>query len=434
MRYSSRKSTTVCGYVPQCAKRLVGKLVQCLSPERALALLSAALAAACFAAEASYLSGSDGDQASTVALFVCGAFFACASAYSQCCLTRRPRIVYREPHQRVDFVSKEGGLAWVPAAAPQLCRDDFAHPPKGRWFRDNAGRAVLLRGVNLGGASKMPRNKHRSTAAHEGFYDSPDDVTFVGRPFPLDAADEHLVRLRSWGLTFLRLVITWEAVEHAGPGVYDEEYVEYVVALVRKCQDYGISVFLDPHQDVWSRWTGGDGAPAWTLTKVGFKLDAIDACGAALTQQAWVAKGEQMGVDSPFPKMIWGLNYQRLACATMWTLFWAGNELAPKTKIDGESAQDFLQGHYIRAMARVARAVKDEPNVLGFDTLNEPSPGWAARAAPLDMWGMPFLMGHTLSPLESMFAGNGHAVDVDFYAEPFVFQSRDTLNPDQVGR
>ena len=140
MRYSSRKSTTVCGYVPQCAKRLVGKLVQCLSPERALALLSAALAAACFAAEASYLSGSDGDQASTVALFVCGAFFACASAYSQCCLTRRPRIVYREPHQRVDFVSKEGGLAWVPAAAPQLCRDDFAHPPKGRWFRDNAGR------------------------------------------------------------------------------------------------------------------------------------------------------------------------------------------------------------------------------------------------------------------------------------------------------
>lgn len=27
-------------------------------------------------------------------------------------------------------------------------------------------------------------------------------VTFIGRPFPLDRAQQHLVRLRRWGLTF----------------------------------------------------------------------------------------------------------------------------------------------------------------------------------------------------------------------------------------
>jgi len=38
-----------------------------------------------------------------------------------------------------------------------------------------------------------------------------------------------------------------------GPGQYDAAYLAYVVAIVRKCAEHGISVFVDPHQDVWSR-------------------------------------------------------------------------------------------------------------------------------------------------------------------------------------
>ena len=44
-----------------------------------------------------------------------------------------------------------------------------------------------------------------------------------------------------------------------------QDYIEYVVAVMRKMREYGISCFIDPHQDVWSRFTGGDGAPGWTL-------------------------------------------------------------------------------------------------------------------------------------------------------------------------
>ena len=39
----------------------------------------------------------------------------------------------------------------------------------------------------------------------------------MGRPFPLEEADEHFRRLKAWGLTFLRFLVTWEAVAHEGP-------------------------------------------------------------------------------------------------------------------------------------------------------------------------------------------------------------------------
>jgi hypothetical protein len=40
--------------------------------------------------------------------------------------------------------------------------------------------------------------------------------------------DEHFACLRAWGLTFERLVLPWEAIEHAGPGVYDREFLDYL--------------------------------------------------------------------------------------------------------------------------------------------------------------------------------------------------------------
>jgi hypothetical protein len=83
----------------------------------------------------------------------------------------------------------------------------------------------------------------------------------VRRPFPLDEADEHFGRLASWGFTFLRFLVTWEAIEHEGPGIYDEEYLDYVHRVVQRAQQHGISLFIDPHQDMWSRFSGGDGAP-----------------------------------------------------------------------------------------------------------------------------------------------------------------------------
>lgn len=32
-------------------------------------------------------------------------------------------------------------------------------------------------------------------------------------------------------------------------GIYDEEYIDYVIALLHKCREYNLKVFMNPHQD-----------------------------------------------------------------------------------------------------------------------------------------------------------------------------------------
>ncbi len=151
-------------------------------------------------------------------------------------------------------------------------------------FKDGAGRTVMLRGVNLGGNSKTPYNPAGASHIKDSFYDY-HNASFVGRPFPFSEADEHFSRLRQWGFNCLRLLVTWEAIEHAGPGLYDFAYLDYLQKIIEKAGEYGFYLFIDFHQDVWSRWSGGDGAPAWTLEAAGLNITALHQAGAAFLHQ-----------------------------------------------------------------------------------------------------------------------------------------------------
>lgn len=275
---------------------------------------------------------------------------------------------------------------------------------EGRWIKDEEGRTLILRGANLGGSSKVPASPDGATWRKEGFYDY-RGASFVGRPFPEAEIDEHLDRLDRWGMRFFRFLVTWEAIEHDEPGAYDEAYLAYVRKVIKKAGDRGMSVFIDPHQDVWSRWTGGDGAPAWTLEKVGFRLDALHASGAAILHQE--TAGE-------FPRMIWPSNYNRYACATMFSLFFGGNLLAPETLVEGEPVQDYLQRHYLAALRHCHRRLKDLKNIAGFDSMNEPSAGWIGLPrADLPAPKVLVPIGPTPTAFQAMLAASGRPVEVD---------------------
>lgn len=275
----------------------------------------------------------------------------------------------------------------------------------GRWIKDHAGRSLILRGVNVSGSAKnpsIPSGADRSTASLL----QPESVSFVGMPIPLHAADEHFARLRAFGHRLLRLVVTWEAIEHAGPGQYDEAYLAYLRALIEHAARYDLQIFVDPHQDVWSRFTGGDGAPAWTLDCVGIRRDMLVPCGAAIVSAYH---------DGPLPTMIWPTNYTKLGAATMFTLLFAGSDFAPSLQMEGEPVSEFLQRHYVAALVKLARALRGLPNVIGYGTMNEPSAGFIGlRDLRQSIPGM-VAKGPSPTPFQSMLAAAGFPQEVEVW-------------------
>jgi len=290
---------------------------------------------------------------------------------------------------------------------------------KGSWFVDEYGRTLLLRGANLD--AKVPAKPDGATHITEGFFQHAD-VSFVGRPFPLEEADSHFTRLRHWGLTFFRFLVPWEAVEHRGPGMYDEEYLDYLCAVVEKAHTYGLNLFIDSRQDVWSRFSGGDGAPGWTFDLIGMDITRFKQTGAAVTHQAY---GDQ------FLPQVWALNGHKLAAATMYTLFFGGNDFAPRTKVDGEPIQEYLQRHRINAYQQVAKKLKDMPNVIGYDTMNEP---WKGYIGCHDLNSIKWLMyrnGDCPTAFQGMLLGSGIPQEVEVWRAflPKLIGKK-VLNPD----
>ncbi|MDR1930974.1 MAG: glycoside hydrolase family 5 protein, partial [Treponema sp.] len=284
---------------------------------------------------------------------------------------------------------------------------------------DENGRVLMLRGCNLGGSSKLPLTGKPFSSA---------GAVFAGRPFPLEEAEQRFVELARWGFNFVRLIITWEALEHEGPGIYDESYLAYLRKLLIEAEKQGVSVFIDPHQDVWSRFTGGDGAPSWTLEKLGMDPAALAAAGAALP----VSSGR--GPEKALP-MIWPTGYNRYAAASMFTLFFGGNVFAPETRIDGESAQDWLQSRYIEAVAHCRRRLKNCKALTGWGTMNEPHQGFIGCR---DLKGLGHFLvasGPMPSPLAAMAAASGHTVEIPVYSTGILGvrkTGRTFLNPGGV--
>lgn len=119
----------------------------------------------------------------------------------------------------------------------------------GTRFKDSQNREVTIRGINVAGDAKYPKTPDVPTSVGDGFFDA-DNVSFVGRPFSLDDAHIHFSRLWKLGYNTIRYIFTWEAIEHEGPGKYDDEWISFTIGVLRIAKQYGFYVFMDPHQDV----------------------------------------------------------------------------------------------------------------------------------------------------------------------------------------
>ncbi|ANB12501.1 hydrolase [Sugiyamaella lignohabitans] len=299
-------------------------------------------------------------------------------------------------------------------------------------FRDGKNRVVVLRGINLDGSSKLPAKPPLTTYTpvdetnpNDPFWDG-DNVSFIGRPLDLEEAPEHLERIRSWGYNTIRYLYSWEAIEHSGPGIYDDDFIDYSIKVLKLLKSYGFYIILDPHQDVWGRYSGGSGAPLWTYYLVGMDPKTFTVTNAAFVQNLFP---KEEGGPENFPKMFWATNYYRFVCQVMFTLFFAGRHFAPNAIVNGKNIQDYLQDSLLDAMIYFYKQIEekagelyeiDEVNggggILGSETLNEPNPGLAGFK---DIGVVPktqnLKLGTTPTAFQSMLLASGHAVTVENY-------------------
>jgi endoglycosylceramidase len=188
----------------------------------------------------------------------------------------------------------------------------------GSWLRDAKGRVVLLRGVNVVYTEGTPQEEQRAPREQ--------DFAF----------------LASLGLNFVRLPVAWASVEPR-PGLHDVLFLrDRVDPILRAASDHGMPVMLALHQVRWSScFLGGSGAPPWTCA------------GADVTQQprqGWAARDA-----------IADMRAARAQCD------FYRDAKAP----DGVP----LRAHYAATWSALAHYYEQDRRILGFDLLNEPSPG-----------------------------------------------------------
>lgn len=191
---------------------------------------------------------------------------------------------------------------------------------------DAAGRQVLLRGVNV---NQLIDYYLRDPA--------------IPANGPL--TDEDFAGMASMGFNVVRLGMSWSRLEPER-GVFDQAYLNGIVAAVAEAKTHGLYTVLDMHQDAWGNTlaspgqacgggttatTGWDGAPGW----------------ATITDGA-------------------------LHCQFM------ARDLAPAVAeafSNFYTNRDGIQNELVRTWSFVATAFAGDPAVAGYDLLNEPGIG-----------------------------------------------------------
>jgi endoglycosylceramidase len=209
----------------------------------------------------------------------------------------------------------------------------------GRWITDAQGRATVLHGVNF--MDKRP--------------------PYLPAAIGLD--DDDAAFLHAEGFNAVRLGVMAAGVEPA-PGVYSQSYLDGIAAAVRTFARHGVLSLVDFHQDFYNQRFGGQGMPDWMVLD-----DGLGDLPVALTPNTILRALQPSGTR-------------------VWDNFWAN-----KPARDGIGLQD----HYAADWAQVAKRLRHEPSVIGFDLMNEPWPGSAAVSCINVVPGCPSFDRSTLS-------------------------------------
>ncbi len=219
-------------------------------------------------------------------------------------------------------------------AAPAVHADSPIAQPSlplghaGRWITDASGRVVIVHGLNQ--VMKIAPYE----PSQDGFGDA--DAAF----------------LAAAGFNAVRLGVIWAAVEPQ-PGVYNDAYLASIRETVSTLARHGIVSLLDLHQDLYSDTFQGEGAPDWAV--------------------------QTGGLPNPSDGFTWDY-FLNPALEHAFDAFYAN---APGPGGVG------LADRFAATWAHVAAYFRGNPDVLGYELLNEPFPGTIWETCLLPVIGCP---------------------------------------------
>lgn len=193
----------------------------------------------------------------------------------------------------------------------------------GTWLRDTQGRVILIHGINV--SQKYPPYL-------------PDWLPVTSTTSDIAP---YLFNIKKAGFNAVRLIIIWAGLEPT-PGNINTDYLYQIQQEVQMCENDGLYVLLDMHQDLYSNYLcNGDGAPQWACDLTGYNINQCSTTN-------------------------WAANYLVPAVQQSFQNFWNNVQA-----LDGLG----LQEHYAMAWQHVASLFATNTTILGYEIMNEPYPG-----------------------------------------------------------
>ena len=218
----------------------------------------------------------------------------------------------------------------------------------GDWLTNSDGQVVLLHGLN------------------EVYKVAP------GEPLAGGFNDDDAAFLAQNGFNAVRVGVIWSDLE-SEPGMFDTAYLNSIEQTVQTLGSHGIYSIIDFHQDAYATAFGGEGAPDWATITDGSANPSL-----------------------PFPYNEFFNPAEQQAWESLWDNSDASNGIG-------------LEDNYSQMLQFVAGAFNGNPNVAGFELINEPSPGISTFLPTL--FGSPFFDGQQLTPFYDQGADAIRSVD-----------------------
>eukprot|EP00003_Mantamonas_plastica_P024694 TRINITY_DN4650_c0_g1_i1.p1 TRINITY_DN4650_c0_g1~~TRINITY_DN4650_c0_g1_i1.p1 ORF type:complete len:512 (-),score=166.55 TRINITY_DN4650_c0_g1_i1:62-1426(-) len=171
--------------------------------------------------------------------------------------------------------------------------------------------------------------------------------------------EQDLANLEDWGFNIVRLGLMWPGVQ-LSPTEFNMTYLQTMRELVDNMAKHNIYVLLDCHQDLFSPFFCGEGAPDWAVhvpnNTATFPFPAV-------------FKDIPRDPKTGYPEVKVCLELVK----TFAKYYFA--EATGEAFASLYSNVDGVQTHFAAYWEKVASVFADAPNVIGYEIINEPWPG-----------------------------------------------------------